>query len=339
MFEVQLLPRKLEAALVDVKDPKVKVRLSAVRDLVRHTAGEDAQRRQAVAGLSDALRDEDASVRAAACVAVADAGAAEASSAVRSLLGDGDEKVRQMALLALGEVGATDAGAADAVRPFLRAAQPALRFQALHAFSLLAGSRGQKLAVLTDGVGDVDADVRHLSVRLLDEEAAQGGALPDAAQKRLKAALSDDAAKVRTAAAVALPGKKLGARGRKVLVEAVSASGRLDLGEELGQAMKRCGELDIREAIPALDKRAFSRFRNDGFTFHARVALARMGHEKAKAVIAADLRSWNRDRRNQGVVAAGQARMREAVPRLEGMRHLVDPGLLDEALALIAGSS
>ena len=40
MFEVQALPRKLEAALVDVKDPKAKVRMSAVRDLVQYAQWE-----------------------------------------------------------------------------------------------------------------------------------------------------------------------------------------------------------------------------------------------------------------------------------------------------------
>ena len=70
MFEVKALPRKLEAALVDVKDPKAKVRISAVRDLVQYAQWENGT--AAVAALKEALADADMEVRCAACVAVAE---------------------------------------------------------------------------------------------------------------------------------------------------------------------------------------------------------------------------------------------------------------------------
>jgi hypothetical protein len=103
-------------------------------------------------------------------------------------------------------------------------------------------------------------------------------------------------------------------------------------------------ELDLRAAIPDLERRAWGTRRvlrtilswgaGDGTScaWHARTALARMGHERARAEILADLASWRRETREAAVVAAGRARMGEARLSLENMRGSVDAGLLREAL-------
>ncbi len=335
MFEVKALPRKLEAALVDVKDPKAKVRISAVRDLVQYAQWENGT--AAVAALKEALADADMEVRCAACVAVADAGATAATGALRALLRDGHVRVRQMALLALGEVGERgDSDVAGAIRPFVNAADAALRFQSLHAFALVEPPREDLRDVLVNALDDKDQEVRYLAVRLLEERlVAEDGTMQPEIEAAFRHALDDSELRVQLAAAIALPAESADQRIRALLVRAASAKGSDQVDEDLAHAMERCGELGLREAIPALEVRAFKGLRKDTLTYQARVALARMGHPKAKASILADLRSWNRDRRNQGVASAGLARMTEARDNLERLRSSVDPATLDEALALI----
>lgn len=338
MFEVQALPRKLEAALVDVKDPKAKVRMSAVRDLVQYAQWESGA--EAAAALEATLRDDDVEVRCAACVAIADAGVTAATRTLRSLLSDGHVKVRQMALLALGEVAPRgDSEVANWIRPFVNAADAALRFQSLHAFALVEPARGDLRDVLISALDDKDPEVRYLAVRLIDERLVTEDAPVDPdVEAAFRHALDDEELRVQIAAAVALPATSADARIRTLLVRAAGAKGSDHVDEDLAHAIERCGELNLREAIPALEDRAFRGLRKDTLTFQARIALARMGDPKAKASILADLRSWNRDRRNQGVASAGLARMADARDNLERVRRSVDPATLAEALSLIDAS-
>ena len=338
MFEVQSLPRKLEAALVDVKDPKAKVRISAVHDLVQYAQWESGK--AAVSALEEALRDEDIEVRCAACVAIADAGASAAARAVRALLSDGHVKVRQMALLALGEVAPRrDPEIVGAIRPFVTATAPSLRFQSLHAFALVEPPREDLRDVLVAALDDSDSEVRYLAVRLLEENfVEEDGAMNADVEAAFRHALDDTELRVQLAAAIALPAEGADERIRSLLVRAAGAKGSDRVDEDLAHAIERCGELQLRDAIPALEVRAFRGLRKDALSFQSRIALARMGSAKAKQSILADLRSWNRDRRNQGVVSAGQARMVEARENLERVRGSVDAVSLDEALALIEAS-
>jgi hypothetical protein len=335
MFEVQSLPRKLEAALVDVKDPKAKVRMSAVRDLVQYAQWDSGT--AAVAALEAALRDDDTEVRCAACVAIADAGASAATAAVRGLLSDGHVKVRQMALLALGEVAPRgEPEVIGSIRPFVTAADASLRFQSLHAFALVGPIREDLRDVLVAALDDRDPEVRYLAVRLLEENlVAENDEMTADVEAAFRHAMEDKELRVQLAAAVALPAKSADEGIRKLLVRGAGAKGSDRVDEDLAHAIERCGELGLREAIPALEVRAFRGLRKDTLTFQARIALARMGHAKAKETILADLRSWNRDRRNQGVVSVGQARMVEARENLERARSSVDPVSLEEALSLI----
>src|SRR5690606_8136765 len=110
MFGLAPLPRTLDAAVRDLSDRKPEVRLSAVRDLARW-AGDAAQAPgAAIAALERALvEDGQASVRAEAALALADAAAASAvPSLLRAAEQDPSARVRQLAVLALGELGEQD---------------------------------------------------------------------------------------------------------------------------------------------------------------------------------------------------------------------------------------
>ena len=64
--------------------------------------------------------------------------------------------------------------------------------------------------------------------------------------------------------------------------------------------------------------------------------VARMGHERARAEIVAELGSWRRETREAAVVAAGRARIREAREPLENLGESVDGALVREALVRLA---
>jgi hypothetical protein len=70
--------------------------------------------------------------------------------------------------------------------------------------------------------------------------------------------------------------------------------------------------------------------------WHARIALARLGHARARAEILTDLGSWRRETREAAVVAAGRARMGEARGALESLGETVDGALVREALVRLA---
>jgi hypothetical protein len=71
-------------------------------------------------------------------------------------------------------------------------------------------------------------------------------------------------------------------------------------------------------------------FGRDAFAWHARTALARLGHPRAAREILRDLGSRDASRRVLGVVAAGQARLEAARPVLA---RLAGPGGAERDLA------
>ena len=78
-------------------------------------------------------------------------------------------------------------------------------------------------------------------------------------------------------------------------------------------------------------------FVRDTCAFHAKIALARMGHSRATDEILADLESTRPDVLGGAVVSAGRARLVKARARLESLpAGAVDPELVAEALARIA---
>jgi HEAT repeat protein len=227
--------------------------------------------------------------------------------------------------------------------------RPEVRFQAAIAFPRVCASRGDAVEALVRATEDSDPMVCQVALRMAEELGIEGddGSDPEApvvdprVLARARALVEHASPLVRTAAAIILArdGDELG-RGTLVAV----ASGELATidGEDEAAAIELCGEIGARAAIRGLEKRAFGgllNLRPDRFAWHARVALARMGHERARSEIMRDLTSRDRGRRILAVAAAGRARMSEAREELVRLRdsNRVDAQPVDDALALIDG--
>ena len=319
------LPRTLAAALRDAGHAKLKVRISALRDLGRHA--QTAEGKPALDALMRLLReDELPAVRGEAAVALADAKADAATEVLTLASRVENDFVRQMALLALGEVAAPgEPKAVAAVERALRDRAPSIRFQALIAWSRLAPERAQAALVL--GLKDEDREVRYISLRLGEER----GLLLEHA----KSALSDPAPEVQLAAAILLARAK-NAAGHDVLVRAVNEGHGTRQPEDENAAVELAGDLRLDGARHGLERRAFGGLlRRDRFAWQARTALAKMGDRRAIDSILKDLSAWLRDTRTLAVAAAGSARIGEARAAIEAMRgdaNRADPDAVAEAL-------
>jgi len=338
-FGLGPLPRTYDAALRDAHDKKASVRLSAVKDLARHAGGVGGRR--AVLALLDVLgTDVSAEVRGAAAVALADSGARTAVDGLLAAAEDDNEHVRQMALLALGEVSTpNDARVRTLLELALESDRAPLRFQAL----IAANRLGEQAlgATLLRATEDHDSEVRHLAFRILEERATDASDVVRVdvdVTRAARVALEDDAFPVRLGAAILLA--RSGDRaGVAVIVRAVNGVRERIDPEDLGTAIALVAELRLSEAKPGLDRRAWGGFlTRDPFAYEARIALARLGDERARGAILRGLSSWSRDTRTLSTVAAGRARLVEARERLAAMKAnpgLVEREVVDEALALI----
>jgi HEAT repeat protein len=334
MFGIRSLPRTLEAALRDMRHAKNETRISALRDLVR--LAETEARPRALSALCEVMSsDADLHVRAAAALALGDADAKEARDSLLAAAQSGPVQVREMALAALAEVSeASDEQVLALVMQAQKDAAPELRFQALIAQNRLAPAA--LLEGLADASRDEDAEVRQISYRLAEEHVlADPASLPEPMRQRARAALRDDAPNVRLAAAILLArvGDKCGADVIRAVVERKDRVASL---EDEQAALELAGELQISEARPALSRRAFGYFGlfRDPLAWHARVALARLGDEQAKAAILRGLTAFTRDARTIAVAAAGRARLREARTILQRMTPAeADPETVAEALS------
>ena len=342
MFGLEPLPRSLEAALRDVKHDKERVRISALGDLARHAA--DVKDRRARAAITTALaRDPSPDVRAAAAVALADAGARDEMDAVLRATDDPDASVRQMALVAVGELGqGTDARVTAVISAAVANPAAAIRYQGLIAASALGLPFAEKS--LVKATGDADEAIRHIGLRLLEERATSSGQRLTPAETVVRAArdrLSDPSMAVRVAAAILL-GRAGDSRGSPVLVEAVATLGAPLEPEDEQAAIGLAGELQLRDAIPGLERRAFRPFgRATDFAYEARIALARMGHARARAAIVKDLSAFTRDQRTLAVAAAARAGLKEALPIIENMEaneRRADPVAVRDALLALRDS-
>jgi HEAT repeat protein len=338
MFGPGPLPRSFEASLRDRESERLHVRLSAIRDLGRHAASDRSGR--ALAALRETLaNDASAEVRGAAALSLADAEARTAAEALIRALGDSNLHVRQMALLALGELGeADDPHLLAVVEAALDDAEPALRFQALIGCHNLNAPCAE--SALFAATRDVDAEIRHMAFRLLEERAtdAEGAVRPsDAVNEAARAGLSDDALSVRLAAAILL-GRSGDDAGNSVIAAALSDGRGIDPEDEQA-AIVLSGELSIVAARPGLERRAFRfLFGRDRFSYEARIALARLGDVRAKNRISRDLAALSRDTRTLAVVAAGRAALVEAKETIEMMRgdpRRAEPEAVEEALVLL----
>jgi HEAT repeat protein len=338
VFGFQPLPRNLNAALRDSEHPRREVRLSALRDLVRHARGD--HREQALAALTERLRsDSDIGLRAESAMALADADAVEALDALLGAARLGELPVRQMALLALGEVAPEGhVETLELLELALRAREPALRFQALIALHRVGGARAE--GAVLESLADPDAEVRAMGFRCAEECFSEREA-PKALLAAAAQALSDEVAEVRLCAALVLANSG-DARGGDVLLGVVDGSSKAGTNADRQAAIELVAELELPGAQRALERRAFGPLglRGDSLAYHARTALARLGHSRARESILRGLRGFTRDTRTLSVVAAGRAKIAEARPlitAMQGKEERADQTAVEEALAALTG--
>lgn len=289
-------------------------------------------------GLLGALDDDDAKVRGSAALALADAGADEAVEALIARVDDPDLWVQQMAITALGEL--RDERAAPRLQRALRDPRPEVRFQAAMSFPRVA-TKDDALAALLDASRDDDAEVCRISLRMAEElgdPGDEGGAVHGRVLERAKAMLRHDADKVALAAAVVVAREGLDA-GDRILVKAIADELSGADAEDVAAAIELAGDRRLEQARAGLERRAFGGLlglRRDPFAWHARVALAQMGHERAVREILRDLTGWSWHRRTLAAAAAGRARLGAAKPILEEMERRggrADPNVLQSAIA------
>jgi HEAT repeat protein len=278
-------------------------------------------------------------VRAAAALALADIDARTELAALVAASQDDDAGVRQMALLGVGELAEVHHAEARAVAMRgLVDRVAAVRYQAVVALARLQGEAS--LESLLVGSRDADPEVRHVAFRVAEE--VFGGraadAVPLALVQRARGALRDDNRGVQVAAAILLA--TLGEEaGSERLVEVVNDGRRFAHTEDEIIAVELCGQLQLRQAMPGLERRAFGFWGGRApVGWHARVALAELGHPRAKQAILRALSAWSRDARTLAVAAAGRAKLQEALAILErmaGSPRRAEPDAVSDALAAI----
>ncbi len=351
MFTPSPLPRNLEASFRDLGSQRVATRVSAIRDVVGHALRSDTTRARAIVQFEKALRDDPSpEVRVGAAVALADVGAEEALPVLLVAVEDDDAHVRQMALSALGEIG--DARASQRLERALCDDRPEVRYQAVIAFARVAKDDGPAVATaLSRALTDPDGAIRYIAMRVAEERLAihadseplRAEAIAASAEQLIDD--PNDALAVVSALYLARLGKP---RGCAIVLDVIAERRGTPEIEDEQACVELAGELPLHDAIPHLERRAWGTRRlvrtflswgaGDGAScaWHARIALARMGHERARAEILADLGSWQRETREAAVVAAGRARIREARSLLESLGESVDAALVREALVRLA---
>lgn len=335
------LPRNLDASFRDLESGRADVRASAIADLVRHARRDDAVRTRALPLLrARLLSDDAASVRAAAAIGLADLEATEEVQALLNAAGDDDAHVRQMALSALGEL--RDARALPLLRRALSDERPEMRYQGVIAFARVAAAARLDASeieqALLDATNDDDDAVVHIALRVAEERLDAGEAPGARLLTRARALLGSKSAHLALVAAI-LVAKAGDPAGHDLVLRVVRGekiAGQAPEREDERAAVELAGELGLTAARPHLERRAWGVFRfvKDTCPFHARIALARMGHPRAVAEIMADLDAARPDVLGAAVVAAGRARLRQARRLIERIpTAAVDPELVREALA------
>jgi HEAT repeat protein len=330
------LPRTLEASVRDLESQKPEVRASAVEDLLRHARSDGAVRARAIPLLELRLADPQSKVRAAAAVGLADLAAKDTVPALLRAVDDDDAYVRQMALVALGELG--DPRALPRLSRALSDKRPEMRYQAVIAYARVADdAKAIALALLT-AAGDDDHAVAHIALRIAEERLDAGHAADERLVVRARALLDAESPHLALVAAIYLG--KAGDRAAHALLLSVvrgdKVAGEAPEKEDERAAVELVGELGLEEARPHLERRAWGvmHYVRDTCVFHAKIALARLGHPRATAEILADLDSTRPDVLGAAVVAAGRARLKGARPLLVRLPTVtVDPELVREALA------
>lgn len=319
--------------------------MAAVRDLVRHARADVPVRARAIPLLVERLQDTFPGVRSAAAVGLGDLEATDAISALLVTASDDDAHVCQMALNALGEIG--DERVLGRLRRALKDQRPEVRYQAIIAFPRVVARAGAADAsevddALFEAVVDPDDAVAHVALRVA-EERLDAGQRPDGrllARARTLVDRSAPSPHIVLAAAILLAkaGDERGFDVVRRVVRGDKLAGQPPEKEDERAAVELAGELGLTDLVPHLERRTWgvAKFVRDTCAFHARIALARMGHDRARSEIMSDLASARHDARSGAVVSAGRAKMheaRDAIVRLSA--DAVDPELRREAVALL----
>ncbi len=330
------LPRTLEASVRDLDSARPEIRVSAIADLLRHARENSAVRERALPLLEKRLDDPQSKVRAAAAVALADLDAKDAVPALLRAVDDDDAYVRQMVLNTLGEIG--DVRALPRLRRALNDKRPEMRYQAVIAFARVADDPAEIEQALLAATNDDDDAVVHIALRVAEERLDAGKPPEPRLVTRARALLDPAAPHLALVAAIFL-GKSGDDGGNPLLLGVVrgeKVGGQAPEKEDERAAVELVGHLRLDEARPHLERRAWGmmHFVRDTCVFHAKVALAVMGHPRAVAEILADLDASRPDVLGAAVVAAGRARLEKARARLEKLpTAAVDPELVREALS------
>ena len=348
MFSPSPLPRTFEASVRDLRSERAATRVSAVRDLVRHAGRDALARSTAIPLLERALRDDEVpDVRAAAAVGLSDVRAQPALATLLFAVEDADAHVRQMALAALGEIG--DRRAAPRLDRALRDPRPEIRYQAVIAYArVLKDDPVSVAAALATALEDGDAAIRYIAMRVAEEFGVDGEPLRDPRLAAHAAELLHDGEDAVAVVAALHLARLDHPEARLIVLDVIAERRSTPEIEDERACVELAGELKWHDAVSHLERRAWGRRRTLRSVFawgagddascawHARIALARLGHEKARAEILTDLRAWRRETREAAVVAAGRAQLREARAALESLGETVDPGLVREALVRLA---
>lgn len=334
------LPRTLEASLRDLDSAKPEIRASAIGDLVRHARRDDDVKKKALPKLEARLADEHPGVRAAAAIALGDLEAKDLLPKLLLLVDDDDAHVRQMAINALGEIG--DARAAPRLRRALTDSRPEVRYQATIAIARVLEDAAEIEEALVRATRDDDDAIVHIALRLAEERIDEGKGISDELLTRARV-LREKSASSHVAIVAAIVLAKAGDEsGNELVLRVVKGErikGQAPAKEDEQAAVELAGQLGLKEAVPFLEKRAwgFSSWVSDTSSFHAKIALARMGNERAKKEILKDLESGKREVIEAAVVAAGRARLGDAKPIIERLSAAAcDPDLVKEALENLA---
>ncbi|HMA92048.1 MAG TPA: HEAT repeat domain-containing protein [Polyangiaceae bacterium] len=357
MFGLSPLPRTFAAAMRDVESRRTDTRRSALIDLVRYV---DSEQRNEVAQALDRIvkNDPDAEVRSLAAIAIADGGFTELADTLAAALDDNAPRVQQMALLALGEVGkALGSQGMKRIERLLTSELPAIRYQALVAWSSLSGSDG--IAALVSATNDHDEEVRWIACRLIDERIRRAAsterdiqsmpdddALTPTSQTKtipllneLQRCAHDSAMRVRIAASVVL--YRLGdERCLAQLLELVQRRERLSRDEVI-QLVHEFGQLRYEPARAWLSARARRGWLEGPLGWPALVALGALGDEAARAEVVRELDASSLRRRTRAVVAVGELRLKSASERILGLRARpsgLDPSVVEQTLRALTES-
>jgi len=313
------LPRTLPACERDVRSEKADVRASAITDLVRHARDRETRPR-ALELFRAALADESPRVRARAALAFADSKLDDEDhglsqddlDALVAAVDDDDDEVRQMALTALGEIG--DERALTRMSRASHDEHASVRYQAVIAIAKTESAGDEtRIKALLRASSDDDFNIRYIAMRLAEEH------FKDKPHERLRlravALLEDDEPDVATAAAIFL-GHAGDERGKALLRKIVRGEIQVQREDER-EAVELVGALGMTELIPDLERRAFGLARHvrDTCSFHAMIALARLGHRRAIDAIERDLRSTSDKRREAATIAAERAALASAIAK------------------------